>query len=101
MVDEQGEEGRFEPILPTADLEAMYDRICHQEFVVTGTAPGSDSSSGGNPSNRHQFRALNARLAAALGLSQALGSSPTPLSPPSAFTPLLLPPALSLEAARL
>jgi hypothetical protein len=78
----QGEGGRFEAILPAEDLEAMYDRICGQELVVTESTAGDGTAAGGGGAFRvggsetvpkgHQSRALNAGLASALGMSQVL-----------------------------
>lgn len=63
----QGEEGGFEAILPAAELEAMYDRICKQELEVRGGL----GAGGGTPRTPPGRRApLNTRLAAALGLTQ-------------------------------
>jgi len=75
----QGEDGEFEPILHTEELEALYDRILAEELVVknsggiSGRTPGSASRRGQHGGGSGGGRApLNARLAAALGLTQLL-----------------------------
>jgi hypothetical protein len=74
----QGEGGEFAPILPAEELEALYDRIVADELVVVdggGSVMNADGTpvSGRAAATPQQGRApLNARLAAALGLTQLL-----------------------------
>jgi hypothetical protein len=74
----QGEGGEFAPILPSEELEALYDRIVAEELVVADGGGGGVNADGTPVSGRaaaalQQGRApLNARLAAALGLTQLL-----------------------------
>ena len=74
----QGEGGEFVPILPAEELEALYDRIVAEELTVADGSGGVVNADGTPVSGRvaatlQQGRApLNARLAAALGLTQLL-----------------------------
>jgi hypothetical protein len=67
---QQTEEG-MEPVLPAAEVEAIYDRITAQEIVVRGDGPSSNgaASANGAAPAAHRAAARN-RLAAALGLTQ-------------------------------
>lgn len=65
------------PILPAEELEALYDRIVAEELTVADGGGGVNADgtpvSGRTAATLQRGRApLNARLAAALGLTQLL-----------------------------
>lgn len=96
----QSEEGAFEAILPPGELEGMYDRICAQELAVRGGGPPNAAAAGGSG----RRAPLNARLAAALGLSQVLRclSVHVPSHPPSySVLPVDIPAVIPVRATSL
>ena len=69
---QQMEEG-MEPVLPAAEVEAIYDRITAQEILVRGDGPSSNgavAASANSAAPAAQRAAARNRLAAALGLTQ-------------------------------
>mgnify|MGYP005998337583 CR=1 FL=1 len=86
MLIAQGEDGEFAPILPPEDLEALFDRIVAEELTVGDSGPIGTPGSAQRGHTQHGRAPLNARLAAALGLTQLL----LPFRYASPALPLLL-----------
>lgn len=75
MWNVQTEEGTFEPILPAAELEGIYQRILAAELAVhedrLGRAAAAAAAAGGSaPRPRRTSRLQGKRLAAAMGMTQ-------------------------------
>ena len=70
----QAAEGEYEPILPEADLRAMYQRIVSREITVAGgTSEAAPADGGGGASVGKAKRAISSTMAQTVRLASVMG----------------------------